>query len=765
MAAPPSQQAGEERGGEGAHDAGLARPVDERAQAGLGLVPLPSAEAHALQGELEAVGTGGELAAHRPLEAEDGVALGVVETTGPEAAAGGVHARPGRQLVTGVDERELDRPGDVEGAVGVAERQPAAAPVLQGVAAQVGVAQALGQRQRLRRVLDDPRVGLGHGPDGHQVAVDAGDLGVGGCEPGVVAEGLELGQGAFDRLGGGAGPVRPVQGAGEPQEGVGHHRRVAGRLGGDDPPPPVGGGVGEAVDHVEGVRQVAAGDRHRAVGQRGRLGEEQLEVVDGLGVRAEADRLLGGNRGVVDQRPRVARLLGMMDEAGRLDVVVLGQHVEDLLVGPHPCGRGERALHRLAGQLVAEPHVALVAAEDTGPLGLGGGGMGVGQLGQEPALGSGGDDRGVLEQLPGGGAEAVDAAEDRVAHGGRYAQLAGREHLADEERVAAGDGVQLAGGHAAVPGHRGHGVERQRRQGQAAHPLAGQVPEHPAQPVPVAHLLVAVGDDDDRGQRRDPAGQETDHVERGVVGPVQVLDHQHHGGLGEDVGQDAEHLLGVGAAGQGRGQRPAQPVGDVADRAQRPRGDQVIAPAGEHPDAPGHSLVGERPHQGRLAQPGLAGDEHDGATAPRAPGIEGGDQRGQLAAPLQQRRPVAGGGRRRLVVGSPHDRGHEPVPPPVGGADHLLGTPVVAHRPAGVLDAGGEGRLGDEPGTPHRVEQLVLGHHPAGVLDQEPQHVEDLGLHTDHVTGQVATELERAGVELELGEGVDHRPAVTPEER
>ncbi len=155
------------------------------------------------------------------------------------------------------------------------------------------------------------RVGLGHGPDGHQVAVDAGDLGVGGCQPGVVAEGLELGQGAFDGLGRGPRPVRPVQGAGEPQEGVGHHRRVAGGLGGGDPPPSVGGGVGEAVDRVEGVRQLAAGEGHRAVGQGGRLGEEQFQVVDGLGVRAEADRLLGGDRGVVDQRPRVARLLGV----------------------------------------------------------------------------------------------------------------------------------------------------------------------------------------------------------------------------------------------------------------------------------------------------------------------------------------------------------------------------------------------------------------------------------------------------------------------
>jgi len=47
----------------------------------------------------------------------------------------------------------------------------------------------------------------------------------------------------------------------------------------------------------------------------------------------------------------------------------------------------------------------------------------------------------------------------------------------------------------------------------------------------------------------------------------------------------------------------------------------------------------------------------------------------------------------------------------------------------------------------------------------EAEHVEDLGLHGDHLVGGAAAELEGPGVELEFGERVDHRPAVTPEER
>ena len=49
--------------------------------------------------------------------------------------------------------------------------------------------------------------------------------------------------------------------------------------------------------------------------------------------------------------------------------------------------------------------------------------------------------------------------------------------------------------------------------------------EQPAQRMGQADLLAPVGQDDDDRQLADPAGELADHVERRVVGPVEVLDH------------------------------------------------------------------------------------------------------------------------------------------------------------------------------------------------------------------------------------------------
>ena len=82
------------------------------------------------------------------------------------------------------------------------------------------------------------------------------------------------------------------------------------------------------------------------------------------------------------------------------------------------------------------------------------------------------------------------------------------------------------------------------------------------------------------GERTQPAAEQRHEVERRVVGPVQVLDHQ-HGLVGELVERGGEHGL---AAAVDRRRRSVPPAsrGDVAQRAERARRDQRVARAPQH---------------------------------------------------------------------------------------------------------------------------------------------------------------------------------------
>ena len=156
------------------------------------------------------------------------------------------------------------------------------------------------------------------------------------------------------------------------------------------------------------------------------------------------------------------------------------------------------------------------------------------------------------------------------------------------------------------------------------------------QRVAAVQVIGAVRDDEQHPGRADIAGQERDQVPGRAVGPVQVLHHDrsrcHLAQTHEEVEhpleqQAARARLGAGHSGQQRSQiidprarqlrhdLPAQlPVKvpeDLDQRrvGQRPRGD-VDAPAGgRRPPFPVRPLA-ELLHQTRLADAGVAGDNH-----------------------------------------------------------------------------------------------------------------------------------------------------------
>ena len=131
------------------------------------------------------------------------------------------------------------------------------------------------------------------------------------------------------------------------------------------------------------------------------------------------------------------------------------------------------------------------------------------------------------------------------------------------------------------------------------------------------HLVVAVGQHQERGQVGEPAADVAEHVQRGVVRPVQVFDDEHRrpprGELGNGGGG---HRIGlpVAAAGERCGQRPGGAGRRLAQGPECARAQQVVAGPGEH----AHTVVERRPqgadHAG-LPDPGLAGEDRGAAVA------------------------------------------------------------------------------------------------------------------------------------------------------
>jgi hypothetical protein len=233
----------------------------------------------------------------------------------------------------------------------------------------------------------------------------------------------------------------------------------------------------------------------------------------------------------------------------------------------------------------------------------------------------------------------VHPGEHRVDHRRGDVVRGRREHLGDEERVARGEREERGGrggGATREPGHRGPGEPRER---QAPHRRAAEPAQHALQAA--ADLPVAERHHDHGGELVHAAADVAQDVEGRVVGPVDVLEHEHGrpgpAQLGEDGGQ---HRVPV-AVGEGGGQQAALRPGGVAEGSEGARGQQVVARALEHGRAMGRGPE-ERAHEARLADARFAGDEHDGARAPRRP-VQRAFQHFELTVAFEQQSNNLGG--------------------------------------------------------------------------------------------------------------------------
>ena len=222
-------------------------------------------------------------------------------------------------------------------------------------------------------------------------------------------------------------------------------------------------------------------------------------------------------------------------------------------------------------------------------------------------------DRDQLDQPPLLVGEPRGATPDGVRD--RARQLLGRargEQLGDVERVAAGRGVDVVGSVARERRDRalGQRLELQHDDGGGG--------DRCVHGMPGRRLAVPEGEHEQHGQRADPPCEHGDHVERRLVGPVHVLEHEHRRlrrqrELGE---QQAVDLVRRRAGGQRLLERRRQRAGEVVDRSERPRDREVVAGADQHPRVV-VEIGEEARHERRLADPGLAGDDDDPAVAPR----------------------------------------------------------------------------------------------------------------------------------------------------
>ena len=195
----------------------------------------------------------------------------------------------------------------------------------------------------------------------------------------------------------------------------------------------------------------------------------------------------------------------------------------------------------------------------------------------EPELDAARDHGRELEHLARRGGERLDAQRDGLAHAGGDGARGRGQRLGDEEGVAARDRVQVRRLAPGAPREQRHGLGRQRAGLDPPHAFARERGQH------APHLgrgVVAAGEDQAAGRAQQAAAQQRHEVERGVVGPVQVLDDQ-HGAAGELVQGRRQHPL-AGAVDGGE-QRAARLAGDVVQRAERARRDQRITGAPQDP--------------------------------------------------------------------------------------------------------------------------------------------------------------------------------------
>ena len=244
----------------------------------------------------------------------------------------------------------------------------------------------------------------------------------------------------------------------------------------------------------------------------------------GFTVRAETRGPLGSRRREAEQGLGVISSFGMVRKPG--DIAAFTERCERPGMEIRALDRVDRLLDCPARKLVAEGHTAAVAPQHPGgeafvePLRLH-----AVELLEQPEVRA--DDGSDVEHTPGLAAQAGHSSKHGVADARRHPFTVAGESLGDEERVPAGETMELDRIDVEARGQRANALDRQRLQRDA--PRGRYLSQDNAQWVVAADLIVAVGGNEKRVRPRQAAAQVDEQVEGRLVGPVDVLEDDKRG--------------------------------------------------------------------------------------------------------------------------------------------------------------------------------------------------------------------------------------------
>ncbi len=214
--------------------------------------------------------------------------------------------------------------------------------------------------------------------------------------------------------------------------------------------------------------------------------------------------------------------------------------------------------------------------------------------------------------------EPRGACKDGITDRRRNLVVVSCDRFGDEERVAARRAMQSRRIEVARSSNRADCLEGQRRYPNLGGERSREVAEREPQRVCASNLLVTKRSDDKDRHVPEPPTDHTEHVERALVRPMEILEDDHRRRpprLAKQCEKRREHLIAIGRI-ERCAKRTLDLVGDVRQRRERPTRRSRIAPAPQRLDTFAE-ICAERLDERRLAHAGLPGDEHEpaGATA------------------------------------------------------------------------------------------------------------------------------------------------------
>ena len=172
---------------------------------------------------------------------------------------------------------------------------------------------------------------------------------------------------------------------------------------------------------------------------------------------------------------------------------------------------------------------------------------------------------------------------------------------------------------------------------QPRHELAcRQLAEHGPERVGAVELVVAIARDHQSRDRLDPTGEQPQDVERRLVRPVHILEHEHgRCAFAELTSQRRDDLMRNRAARDTLLEVAADILGDREQRAEWARREEGIAGAPQD-SRRRTGLLAEPPQKHCLPHPGLAADHRDAPSRAAFDGPQGFPERRELRGALEQ---------------------------------------------------------------------------------------------------------------------------------